>query len=653
MKLRNKIINYFAFSCKSGSPQAVLSPVTMSAEVAKPLIEQQFKREKKPELAPGPILHVCYDYDSQIIYIPNAEQFSPETKKGLLDVAKYRITKDFGFFSSKPPIEGSPFSSLRIRSLNSFSHAREIVKKHYQGKIFNDIPVLEVNLEKMPSTLKKLPPEFREYQELVGAYIGPSFASSISFIDEIDLNGRKRDKPLLLLNQKTPFILINIAKTSKRDEPTANEKEWVVLSGYRDYLYDVDASKEEKYIGKNREDIRDFADLYAIKRHLYLGWPFEEVCYLFMGSAKNFGELLRATDRLMSAAESLAQEGYKNPASIPYYMTFKIDNKFPLDFAKLINEDGSMNTEIQYRNFIIVDFDPQTSYVIIRTPVYITQDLCEKVLKARSKPFICRYNPVVNKIDVKGDSKAYTDLQLNRRQQGKMLAVVKSRVDKEKQKDLGFRTGKLASGESATDPTIYNVRKISDYLYASDFIQKMCKRYDLEFKDFDVVIGPIEQTFGAGVQGGYMDKSIFLKNKWSIPKEMAPGVFVSPPIMFVNSVTNPSYAKQTETLIHEYRHYIYGIKNPDYQITYKSPKHGKDYEQWFKYLKDKNEQAAHKDEIKFELGLGKSYDEIIRNKVGGKITAENYPIALKFSELVKEAVAELEEENEKNEEPIG
>jgi len=384
-----------------------------------------------------------------------------------------------------------------------------------------------------------------------------------------------------------------------------------------------------------------------------LGWSFEEVCFLFMGSANNFGELLNAADRLMKATDALAQEGYKNPASIPYYMTFKIDNKFPLDFAKLVNENGQMNTEIQYRNFVIIDFDPQTNFIVIRTPVYITQELCEKVLKARSKPFICRYNPVAHKIDIKGDSKSFSDLQANRKQLGKMLSIVRSTVGEDKREGLGFRVGKVASGESAMDPTIYNIRKISDYLYASDFIKKMCQRYDVEFADFDVVIGPIEMAFGSGVQGGYMDKSLFIQNKWPIPKELADGIFISPPIIFVNSVTNPSYAKQTETLIHEYRHYIYGIQNPNYRITYKSPKDNKDYEQWFNYLKDRNELAAHKDQIKFELGLGKSYDEIIRNKVGGKITPENYPIALKFSELVKEAVKELEEENGKNEDVIG
>ena len=61
--------------------------------------------------------------------------------------------------------------------------------------------------------------------------------------------------------------------------------------------------------------------------------------------------------------------------------------------------------------------------------------------------------------------------------------------------------------------------------------------------------------------------------------------------------------------------------------------------------------AAHKSEIKYELLLGKSVDEIVRNKVGGAITTENYPVALKFKELINEAIEEIRKEEEQNEKP--
>jgi hypothetical protein len=171
------------------------------------------------------------------------------------------------------------------------------------------------------------------------------------------------------------------------------------------------------------------------------------------------------------------------------------------------------------------------------------------------------------------------------------------------------------------------------------------------FQDFNVIVGPIERTFGPGTRGGFMDANSFAKSKIKAPFEIAKGIFITPPVIMVNSVEMPNYADQTETLIHEYSHYIFGLKNPNYKMGYGKPKGNVDYEHWYNYLTDANERVAHKEEIKFELGLGKSFDEIIRNKVGGKITTENYPIALKFKELVHEALEEMEEAEEENEKP--
>jgi len=655
MKLRNKIFNYFVVPPlqERGMPEVILSPVTMNSEVAKTLIARQFKDEKMAKMLRGKILHVCFDYDSEMIYIPNASHFSKDTVDYLLKAAEVRITKDFGGFSSRPPIEGSPFSSLRVRSLNSFSHAKEIIGKHYQGKIFKDLPVIEVYLPRMPSTLKQLPPEYEENEHLLGGYISPSFAKSITFVDEIETDGRKRSRPIVLLDQVTPFILINIAQTKRRKEPTATEKEWVVLSSYRDYLQDIETAKKEKYM---TEDISKFAHLYAIKRYLYLGWSLEEVSWFMNRSVSNFPALIKAIDRFMQAADALKNEGHKDPASNPYYISFKVDKSFPIDIQSFVNpQTGRIDIEHQYRYFVILEYDPKNSYILIETPVFISPEICIKVLKAQSIPFIAKYNPVVNKIDVKGDDRSYQQLKQDKRQLSKIKSIVQSGLETDKVKDLDYRTGPLAAGRSYEDPKIYNVRRVSDYLYAADFIKKMCKTHNVPFHDFDVVVGPIADVLGAGTMGGFMDEKSFDKSKIKPPFQLSKGVWISPPVMLINSVEIPSYAEQTETLIHEYRHYIYHIQYPDYEQKYGRPKKGKDtdYEYWWKYLTDPNELAAHKEEIKFELGLGKSYDEIIRNKVGGQITKQNYPIAIKFSELVQEVVKELEEEKNKNEEPIG
>jgi hypothetical protein len=505
----------------------------------------------------------------------------------------------------------------------------------------------------MPSTIKTLPEQFRKNDDFLGGYIGPDFADSITFIDEIDIDGRKRQKPIVLLTQPTPFILINIAKTKTRKEPMATEKEWVVLSGYRDYLHDKKAVSEENNIAG---DISQFADLYAIKQRLYMGWPLEEVSSFLLRSADNLPKLIKGIDFIMRAVQSLKAEGYKDVAAVPYYITFKIDETFPIDLSLLMDvRTGKINTEKQYPHFLIIDYDRKNSYILIECPIFISPDICTNILRAKSTPFVSRYNPVVNTIDIKSLGKSYEELRRDRVQLAKIKGIVYSGLgDSEKKQGPDFRGGDLASGVSAVDPRVYNVRQVSDYLYAYDYIQKMCEQASLPFVDFNVVVGPIENSLGSGTQGGFMDQRAFVESKIKIPFEIAKGVWLSPPVILINSIDKTSSAEQTDTLIHEYEHYLFGLQNPDYKIGYDSSKRKgpNDYKYWYDYFQDSSERSSHKRQIKFQLALGRSYDEIIRDKVGGSITTENYPLAIKFSEMVQEAVKELEAEDEINEKPV-
>jgi len=632
MKIKNKIINYFVLPLKDEGkmPIVYMSPVTINASIAKELIIEQAKKEKDTISSSLP-LHVCYDYDSERLYIPNANDFQPDKLEGLLQAAQIRIIKDFGRYSFKKPIFGSPFSSLRIRSIDSFSHAKEII-----GKKGNNIPVIEAQLDRMPSTKKRLP-ECYKNKDFLGGYIGKN-SNIIPFVEEIDISGKKHKEPRLLLSQQPPFILINTSQDSERKDPSATEKEWVVLSGYRDYLNDNNAIEDE---------ISKSSDLYGIKRYLYLGWTFEEVCITMLNGVDSIPKMFNAIDRLMRAANSLEKEGYTNPSSIPYYITFKIDESFPINMASVTDlSSGKIKTNIQYENFVILDHNRNNDYVVIKTPVFISPELFIKIFHARSNPFIVRYNGVTNTIDIKSDLKSYKSIQNNAYQLDMIKTDIKSKLSKDQTKSLTYRGGELASGVSASNPNIYSIKYVSDYLYATDHIKKMCKECNIPFKDFMVVSGPIEQTFGSGIRGGYMDSNMFTLNKMKTPTELSKGVWMSPPVILINSAEEPSPADQTEVIIHEYRHYIFGIQNPNYKIQYGKPKKGRgqDYEHWYRYFNDPNEGSAHKDQIKFALGLGKSYDEIIRDKVGGQITIDNYPIAIKFSEMVGKALKELEEE---------
>jgi len=655
MQIKNRIINYFVLEpqTQGASPTVMRSKVTMpSSEVLQELQNQAKKKKERPPR--GKLLHVCFDVDSNLIYIPNANEFDKQRMDGLLKAAQIRIVKDFGEYSSRPPIEGSPFSSIRVRYISSFSNAKKVIQDHYKGKVFNDLPVIEANLSRMPSTLKTLPAVFSQHEEFWGGYIGTADASSIRFVDEVDISGKKRKEKIMLLDQKTPFILINNSNASKV-QPT--EKEWVVLSSYRDYL-SKDAANEEGYI---LEDIDQFSDLFAVKRLLYLGWPFEEACSYFMRAVSNFGELIKTVQRLMTAVESLTAENYKDPAEFPFYMTFRIDlETFPINLSSIMDmTTGKINPFRQFKYFRVLDYDPKTQYIIIESQVFVPPNICEKVLRAKSAPFISQYNPVSNTIDAKCEAAAWKDLSghRNKLQKSKIEALSKYNIDPEKAKGVQFRVSPEAAGEWAVNPMIFHTRHISEYLYAFDHIIKMCQTRNIEFKDLDVIIGPIQQLFGAGTKGGYMNREQFVEKGKPVPFEITAGVWVNPPAIFIDSTEMPNYAEQTSTLVHEYSHNLFNIEHPDHKKGYGEFKGAQGtpeyYEEWYNYLTDPDEREAHKWHIKFELMLGRSVPEIVKDKVGDKITTVNLPIAAKFHELVMEAMNELQNSEEANEEPVG
>lgn len=664
MKIRNQIINYFVASPLSGrTPIVFLAPVTMNAQVAKVLLDKQLKKQGQEKyIAKKTLLHVCYDLDSGQLYVPNAQEFTKDSIRPLLQAAQVRITKDFGGYKNTQVIDGSPFSSIRVRSLNSFEHVRATVEKTFKGRVHTDIPVIEANLARMPKTQKTLPSLYHDNKNYVGGYISPSVAPSITFIDEFENDGKKRKNPVNLLTQSTPFILIDISSVVGAK---GSEKENAVLNGYRDYLYDTEAVKEnESYVP---DDLSSSAHLFALKRSLYLGWPFEEVCSLHMESVNNFGQLIMAINRLMEAAYALEDEGYTNPSRVPYYYSFKVDLKtFPIRLNSMMQNESQINPNLQIDNFRIIDYDKTNENILIESPVYINSELCMKVLRAKSRPLIAHFNPAMNTVDIKSQAGTLKEAERGGTQVPKIKALISHDLkilEPTRDKNApfpNFRTDEKARGVSLSDGETSHLRRISDYYYAYDFIQKMCKERGLKFIDVPVLIGPLDRIFGNGVQGGFMGKKQFIDGKIKIPHEIVKGIFVEPPIIAVNSTTMPSYAEQTETLIHEYSHNLFSITNPEHEHEYNKDPQLKDKDNaryWDLYLSDPDERLAHKEEIKFELRSGKSVDEIIRNKVGGSVDIDNhsrnYPIALKFRELVQEAVRELEMEEGYDEKPTG
>lgn len=622
MIVRNQIVSYFVD--QSDPPRVFMSPVTMSSEVASKIIQSELNGFSKAKLSGKKLLHVCFDRDSEIIYLPNAYRFTKEQLEPLLLAAKYYIQLGWGGYKMVPPIEGSPFSSLRVRSVKSFGYVYDSIREHFDDDV-NDLVVIEANLSRMTATVKQLPPIYKNNKNYSGGIIN----SQVTFIDEIDLKGKRRDKPIRLLTVEPPFILIDISPSV---EVTSTEKEWAVLSGYRDYV------SQYKNVIRENDFISSFAPLYAAKRYLYMGWTFEEVCKVLLECVKDFGGLMKGIRDLLSTAERLSQEGCDNHAKDPYYIAFKIDsNTFPLDFRK---DNRNPIFSIEY-------YDPESHHVIIRSVAFVDSDLCFKILKSKSRPYIVKYNTHINKIDVKVQDSIHRELSAKTN----IPIKIKNMILKENNlENVDFRSDKRSRSISLSSNEFCNVRMMSDYHYAKDHIEVMCKERGVDFEDIQVVVGPIERIFGRGVQGGFMGEEQFKKSKLKTPFQIEKGLYVNPPIIAVNSESMPSYAAQTETLIHEYSHKLYSIMNPCHEHLYNKDKGLKDRDPrkyWDLYLGDEDEKLAHQEEIKFELISGKSVDEIVRDKIGGAITQDNsnqtYITAITFKEMVDQVVEKMED----------
>ena len=655
MKLKNRIYNYFVTKpTASGMPLVYLCPVTIPVKSGQELLKQQLKKQNIP-MPYGDVMHVCYDLDSGYVYIVNPQLFSGQEKAIMLKAAEMRIYKDFGSLKNAAPIEGSPFTSIRIRSVSSFSFVEKAIKEHFPDTEFNNLPVIEVNLSKMPYTTKKLPSVFSN-PNFTGGLVSTRDTAYIDFIDEIDNYGKKRKEPMFLLRQKTPFILLNISPVV---EIMASDKERTVMFGYRDYLSEISEDNQDQ------KGVMGFADLYAAKRFMYYGYPFEEVCHVLLKSAKDFGQLYNGIKRLMSAANELQADGYANPARIPYYLSFKVDKeRFPLRLSSLTLDGTQLDPSKQLPYFIVIEYNPQTEYVLIQTPAYLDTDLCIKLLGAKNRPLITHYNKAMKKVDVKSPQGVFKDYQLQGEQLSKITALSHHDLKtihenmEEAPSKIEYRTDERARGVSMSNNQICNLRNISDYYYACDHIKEVCKKRNVPFMDLPVVVGPLERIFGAGTSGGFMDKESFVKSKLKMPFEIEKGLFVSPPLIAIDAGTMPGYDEQTSTLIHEYCHNIFSITNPEWKHVYNSPEGERKKKSdpdwwWYTYLTDPDERQAHSEQIKHELRAGLSPDEIIRDKVGGEITTKNYPIALKFKELVDECIEALEREEKANEKPTG
>ena len=619
----------------------------MNAKTALEILKDQF-----PDFDAKHLLHICYDVDSKRLYAVNKDYFTNDQYESLLSQIKKKIVEKFGEYSSEPVIHGSPFSSLRVRDLDGFHYIKDIVKNDLGHDCAQNIPIIEVNLNRMPSVEKSLPIRHKMMSKdnpngvFMGAYISPSDTKGIHFYEEIDIDGRKRKTPEKLLSQAAPFILINIGVDP---EPSAAEKEWYILNGYREYF------RDEAVFGENAQVENSDAFLFAIKRFLKLGWTFEEISDIFLKNVCDFFSLVGSSNELMRIAYSFENDGYDNPAMTPYYVSFKIDKKFPIDLKSMV-KDGKLCLERQIPWFRIIDYNPNTNFVIIETPVYVRQENWIKIFKCATIPLITRYNTNTHTIDIKSDGHSYENFIKGDKDRLKQLRKVQyfneaeaAKIKGERNEGIPFRSDNNSVSVKTGDGNSFHLRSIMDYHDACEQLEPLAHQRGIDFDNFNVVVGPIERLFGQGVKGGFMDEDCFLKSEMGVPYELAKGIFVSPPLIAIDTLEMPSPAEQASTLVHEYAHNIYSITNPDHESEYNKDPKLKDTDPdkyWYLYLTDKDERQAHGEQIKFELRSGVSIDEMIRNKVGGQVTKDTYSIAILFKDLIDDVIEEMEKTDE-------
>ena len=115
--IKNQIINYFIVNLYNGKRKVFRAPLTMSASTAKSIISKYHENIKS-----GLLLHACYDLDSSILYLTNAQEFTSDQIKQLLPLVKERIGQDFSKKINSSVIIGSPFSTLRVTNISNFQH---------------------------------------------------------------------------------------------------------------------------------------------------------------------------------------------------------------------------------------------------------------------------------------------------------------------------------------------------------------------------------------------------------------------------------------------------------------------------------------------------------------------------------------------------
>jgi hypothetical protein len=628
-KKANEYVNYYVFEpdVPNGNPVIMKAPLAMSSRVAK---EQYNKQRLKGggKTYDGSVMYVRLDLASGRLYLPEIKKLGDMSQNMalmMLDAVKVAATKEFGDLAGSPPIAGDPSKVLRVRSINDFAASAKFIRAHLKEESLMDnfvnLPVVEANLSMMPDTLSGLPGHHDDVKSQ-GGYIGPEDAKAVVFMINEKTGGSVRSRQIHI--QATPFILVNTSPEAKIGE---SDKERIVITGYKDLSTRGVKSSLVSPVGK-----------YTVKYLLYMGYSFKDLCRTFLAASqiKDFGDLMQRGAYLLSAARDLKKSGYTDPASEKIYYCFKIDSSFPFKFK--LGMVGSRYPEAgQSELFTIVHYDAQKSFLIFKTPLLLSDDVCTKILNAKDFVTRCSYDPSDKKIKT---DEPPAQLQLQSKYTLSMI------TDDLRASGVILESENPKMEERHRIEARFAKRKVSDYYQAHDLIKNLIKKLStdnkkVEFNDMPVIVGPWEQLMN--IQGGYTSMRKIKEHKYPLPLQPIPGVdwYVMPPFIMIDDSTNPSVADQTHIIIHEYRHHIneqLGVESPTYDVLSKS----KDMEDAIRkrlvYLNSPDERESHIEQMEYLLGIGWTKDDIVRHFMGGEqVTMANMRVARKYLELVNEA----------------
>lgn len=606
-------------------------------------IYNRSKAKRGEDLFRGEVLHAAYDIKGGRLYLPdqkaNAYFFRHPDLKSML-AACYEVLQEkhkIKDLKPQPIIKGDPLSSIRVRKIGDFLAAKQFIEKHllahHQDQSLLELPVVEANMDMMPTTLHQLDIE----ENAQGLLVKKDQGQSVTFTLKPNPYEGQR-KSVVAHVQETPFILINLSPKAKVSEA---DKERVVVTYLQDY-----SSKDRSEM--SHEELIDNM-YYSMKYILYLGWSLKDLSYFVLGPGRvnSFQDFWLNGTYLLQAQKALEKTGYQNTFTPWFYYTFKARDDFPIKLPE--SEPGqAFDTSGQPEVMQILHYDKESQFLVLKSKLYIQPETAKNIFNAHSDVTVGEYDPT--------DHYIKTNLPTDMMQH---TSPVSMKIMTEDMKRSGGKlpedlpAGKFPFKIKTPTDVHFEKKKISDYFQAADFIRETCKKLTsderpIEFQDLDVYVGPwIQVSQGQLGLGGFISEERMKKAKLEIPYEIIPGLKLYPPAILIDSQAYPSVADRSNFLVHEFRHNInniMGIESPDYEIPPKGSWTPDKVKKWLFYLKSPDERLAHITQIKYFLSSGMGREQILRVFLKEGITEKNLPIARRYNQLIEEAQEEFHQE---------